>query len=79
MKLNQAVSQRLTELMKERSMTNYALYMKSGVHKSSIGNVVNCQYDSVKLRLLHELCQGFGITLTEFFDSPLFKEENLEP
>lgn len=79
MKLNQAVSQRLTELMKERGMTNYALYRKSGVHKSSIGNIVNCEYDSVKLRLLHELCQGLEITLTEFFDSPLFSEENLEP
>ena len=78
MKLNQAVSQRLTELMQERGMSNYALFIKSGVHKSSIGNVVNCAYDSVKLRLLHELCQGLGITLTEFFDSPLFNEENLE-
>jgi len=79
MKLNQAVSGRLVELMKERGMTNYALYMKSGVHKSSIGNIVNCEYDSVKLRLLHEICQGLGITLTDFFDSPLFREENLEP
>lgn len=79
MQLNQAVSKRLTELLAERNMTQYQLYMKSGVPKSTIGNLVNCTYDSMKLRVLHELCQGMEISLSEFFDSPLFEEENLEP
>lgn len=60
-------------------MTQYQLYMKSGVPKSSIGNVVNCAYDSVKLRIIHEMCQGLGISISEFFQSPLFDESNLEP
>ncbi|MCI7808580.1 helix-turn-helix transcriptional regulator [bacterium] len=79
MKLNEAVSERLQQLLAERGMTQYQLYMKSGVPKSTIGNIVNCQYDSMKLRILHELCQGLQINLTEFFDSSLFEEENLEP
>ena len=79
MQLNQAVSRRLTELLAERNMTQYQLYMKSGVPKSTIGNLVNCTYDSMKLRVLHELCQGMEISLSEFFASPLFEEENLEP
>ena len=54
-------------------MTQYQLYMKSGVPKSTIGNIINCSYDSVKLRIIHEMCQGLG------FASPLFKEDNLEP
>lgn len=79
MQLNQAVSKRLVELLAERNMTQYQLYVKSGVPKSTIANVVNCAYPSVKLRILHELCQGLGIDLSEFFRSPLFIEENLEP
>lgn len=79
MKLNQAVSKRLAELLAEQNMTQYQLYMKSGVPKSTIGNIIHCSYDSVKLRVLHELCQGLGIGLDVFFDSPLFQEENLEP
>ena len=79
LKLNQAVSMRLTELLDERSMTQYQLNAKSGVPKSTIGNVMNCAFDSVKLRIIHELCQGFGIGLAEFFNSPLFDENNLEP
>lgn len=79
MKLNQAVSERLTQLLNEKGMTQYQLYMKSGVPKSTIGNVINCSYDSVKLRVIHEMCQGLGIGLDAFFDSPLFDENNLEP
>lgn len=77
--LNQAVSERVDELLRERGMTKYQLFMKSGVPKSSISNITNCAYESVKLRVIHELCQGFGISITEFFDSPLFSEDNLEP
>lgn len=79
MKLNQAVSERLAELLKEKQMTQYQLFIKSGVPKSTIGNVINCSYDSVKLRVIHEMCQGLGISISEFFDSPLFQEGNLDP
>jgi DNA-binding Xre family transcriptional regulator len=77
--LNEAVSMRLKELLVERDMTQYQLYMKSGVPKSSIGNIVNCAYDSVKLRLIHEICQGLNISISDFFNSPFFDETNLEP
>lgn len=79
MKLNEAISARLQQLLQEREMTQYQLFMKSGVPKSTIGNVINCSYDSVKLRVIHEMCQGLGIGVDEFFQSPYFKEENLEP
>lgn len=79
MKLNEAVRERLLQLLQAKGMTQYQLYMKSGVPKSTIGNVINCSYDSVKLRIIHEICQGLGISITEFFSSPLFDEVNLEP
>ena len=79
MQLNEAVSERLAELLKEHGMTQYQLYMKSGVPKSTIGNVINCSYDSVKLQIIHEICQGMNVSITDFFASPLFDESNLEP
>ena len=79
MKLNAAVSQRLSELLAEKKMTQYQLFMKSGVPKSTIGNIVNCSYESVKLRIIHEMCQGLEISMIDFFSSPLFAETNLEP
>lgn len=79
MKLNQAVSIRVSQLLKERGMTQYQLFTKSGVPKATISNVMNCAYDSVKLRIIHEICQGFEISMTDFFQSPLFEEVNLDP
>ena len=32
-----------------------------------------------KLRILHELCQGLEVSITEFFNDPIFEEDNLEP
>ena len=79
MQLNEAVSRRLTELLEEHSMTQYQLFMNSGVPKSTIGNIIHCSYESVKLRVIHELCQGFGISISDFFQSPLFDDTNLDP
>jgi len=79
LQLNQAVSLRLSELLKERNMTQYQLFMLSGVPKSTIHNLVACSYDSVKLRIIHEICQGFQISISDFFSSPLFDEVNLDP
>lgn len=79
MQLNEAVSRRLAELLAQREMTQYQLYIKTGVPKSTISNIVNCTFPSVKLRVIHELCQGLGIALPEFFQSDLFAEDNLEP
>lgn len=79
MQLNEAVSKRLAELLSQRNMTQYQLYIKSGVPKSTIGNIINCAYPSMKLRIIHELCQGLEVSITDFFTSPLFEENNLEP
>ena len=79
MKLNQAVSLRIQQLLQEYNMTQYQLSSRSGVPKSTISNLMHCAYDSVKLRIIHELCQGFPVSISEFFASPLFDEVNLDP
>ena len=79
MKLNEAVSKRLQELLDEKNMTQYQLYMKSGVPKSSIGDITDFSNVSVRLRVIHELCQGLDISIPDFFNSPLFLEDSLDP
>ena len=79
MELNQAVSKRLRQLLQERGMTQYQLFSKTGVPKSPLHNIIHCSYDSVKLRLIHEICQGLEISIADFFQSSLFEEDNLEP
>ena len=77
MQLNQAVSKRIKELCKDRNMTQYQLSMKSGVPQSTLSTIINCTFSSMKMRIIYEICEGFEITLKDFFDSPFFSRENL--
>lgn len=77
MKLNEAVSKRITELLNANNMTQYQLFIKSGVPQSTLSTVINCTFPSVKLRVIYEICEGFEIGLDEFFASPLFERENI--
>ena len=79
LQLNEAVRDRILELLQEREMTQYQLFKRTGIPRSTIGDIINCAHPSVKLRIIHEMCQGFGIGIAEFFASPLFDEDNLEP
>lgn len=60
------------------SMTQYQLYKKSGVPQSTLSTILNCSYPSVKIRIIYEICEGFEISLEDFFDSPLFERENID-
>lgn len=77
MHLNEAVSKRIKELCRQRNLTQYALSMKSGVPQSTLSTVSSCTFDSMKLRIIYEICEGLEISIKDFFDSPLFDRENL--
>lgn len=78
MKLGEAVAARIREICKARGMTQYQLYLTTGVPQSTLSTILNCTFPSMKLRILYEICDGLEITLGTFFDSPLFDRENLE-
>ena len=77
MKLKEALSKRLVELLEERSMTAYALFTKSGVSQSTISDLKNMNNAGVNLTIIYELCEGLEISIQEFFNSPLFTRENI--
>ena len=77
MKLNEAVSKRLTELLAERNMTAYGLFIKSGVSQSTISDLKNMNNSGVNITIIYELCEGLEISVKEFFNSPYFERENI--
>ena len=78
MQLNEAVAKRIRQLCAERGMTQYQLSKKSGVPQSTLSTIMKCTFPSVKLRIIYEICEGFEMELTEFFNSELFTREHLE-
>ena len=77
MHLNEAISKRISELCEKLGMTQYQLSMKSGVPQSTLSTIMQCKFPSMKIRIIYEVCEGFEISLMEFFESPLFDRENL--
>lgn len=78
MTLAEALSIRLAELMDEKHLTAYRLSMLTGVNQTTIADIKKKRNNSVNLRIVFELCQGLGIGIVEFFDSPLFKTDNID-
>ena len=75
--VNRAVALRISQLLKEKNMTQYRLAMNSGITHSTLKNII---YETVKDNLLSTvilIATGFKMTISEFLDSPLFLEENL--
>lgn len=78
MKLEDAVILRIEQLCLERKMTKYQLFKESGVPQSTLTSIKKKRSGSAKLITLYWICEGFDISLKEFFDSPLFQRENIE-
>ena len=75
--VNRAVALRISQLLKEKNITQYRLAMNSGVTHSTLKNII---HETVKDNLLSTvilIAAGFDMTVSEFLDSPLFLEENL--
>ena len=75
--VNHALSLRIQELLAQKNMTRYRLAVNSGVNHSTLNNII---HETVKDNLLSTtilIARGFDMSISEFLDSPLFSEENL--
>ncbi len=75
--VNHALALRIQELLKQNNMTRYRLAINSGLTHSTLKNIV---HETIKDNLLSTtilIAGGFDMTVSEFLDSPLFDEINL--
>ena len=70
----EAVKNRILHLCEEKNMTIYKLSVESAVAPSSIKNILYGKSKNPGIVTIKMLCDGFGITLTDFFNTKEFKE-----
>ena len=70
------VKNRLLALCEEKKMSIHKLAMESAVAPSTIKNILYGKSQNPGIVTLKMLCDGFGITIVEFFDTEEFR--NLE-
>jgi len=66
------VKNRLLQLLGEKNMSIHKLAMESAVAPSSIKNILYGKSQNPGIVTIKMLCDGFGITLTEFFNTEEF-------
>ncbi len=67
-----AVRNRILQILGEKKMSIHKLAIESGVSPSSIKNILYGKSQNPGIVTLKMLCDGFDISITEFFDTPEF-------
>lgn len=68
-----AVKVRLLKLCEEKGMSIHKLAMESAVPPSTIKNILYGKSLNPGVVTIKLLCDGFGISLTDFFDTEEFR------
>ena len=74
MTIKEAVQQRIIQLCQERNISINKLSSMSGVTQSTVNNIVSGRNNSTTVSTIKKLCDGLGITITDFFHSELFND-----
>ncbi len=74
MGVGEAVRRRILELCQERELSVNKLCTISGVTQSTVNNIISGRNNSATVATVKKLCDGLGITIEEFFHSPLFRD-----
>lgn len=72
------VKRRILDLCDEKKLTIHRLSVESAVAPSSIKNILYGKSRNPGIVTIKMLCDGFGITLTEFFNTPEFQNLDQE-
>lgn len=68
-----AVKNRLLRLCEEKRMSIHKLATESAVPPSTVKNILYGKSVNPGVVTIKMLCDGLGISLTEFFDTPEFR------
>lgn len=78
MKIIDAIAKRLSFLLDEKNLTQYALCKKIAIDPSNIYNIMYNRCKTITVDKLFLLAEGLDMTAQEFLDDPVFAKENLE-
>ena len=76
MTVGNVIRERIIKLCQEHNISINKLSSISGVTQSTVNNIVSGRNNSTTVSTVKKLCDGLGITLSEFFSTPEF--DNLE-
>lgn len=77
MQFNHAVSLRLQQFLKERTLTQYELAKRSGLPPSTVSSIIQCKTQGRSDITMLNICRGLEIELSDFYLTPLLTRNNI--
>ena len=78
MTLNQAFSIRVREILRENNMTQRRLEQLTGIYHSTMNAILNDRVNASNFKSIATIVRELGYSLKDFFNSPIFKFDNLD-
>ncbi len=78
MTLNEAFAIRAKEIMKEKKITQYKISQETGIYPSTMNYILHSKTKASNFKTMALIIRSLGVSIAEFFDSPVFDFENLE-
>ena len=72
MEISEAIVKRINELKKKNNYKDYDIFKLSGIPTSTISAFLLRKTKTIRIENLLFICEAFGITLGEFFSSPIW-------
>lgn len=72
MEIKDAVLRRIYNLANENHMMLNSVANSAGITPSTLYSITNHNQRDIKITTIKKICDGFNITLQEFFDDDLF-------
>lgn len=74
MRIKEAVARRIAQLCRQRGLAINALANEAGMPPTTIYSILNEKSRNPGIVSIQKICDGLGITVTEFFDDALFAD-----
>lgn len=78
MNVCQAVALRINKLLKEKKMNLYKLEQESCVLHGTMMRIMHGYNKNITLKTIMQIADGFHISLIEFLDDDIFKNDEIE-
>lgn len=78
MKIQRAVAIRVSKLLSQHKITQYELAKRMATSQSTVKHIIDEEYKSIKFETLLKIADAFNMTIQEFLNDEIFKQDNLD-
>ena len=78
MKIQRAVAIRVSNLLSQHKITQYELAKRMATSQSTVKHIIDEEYKSIKFETLLKIADAFNMTIQEFLNDEIFKQEKLD-